>query len=142
MKGGQHRYKGSGRGARAYIEADHHRADDYYLAEGEGIARVSRLRADGAERDRLNLSGDDYEAWVEGVDVFDPARPAKGVLRRDPKALRFVEVVVNGPKSWSLAAGLHPDVSVALDAAQERAVQEIAQFVATNACTRVGGRGK
>src|SRR5450755_1570999 len=125
MRGGQHRYKGSGRGARAYIEADHHRADDYYLAEGAGIAEVVRVDRNGAERDRLSLSGDDYEAWVEGVDVFDPARPAKGTLRHDAKALRFVEVVVNGPKSWSLAAGLHPDVSQALDAAQERAVAAI-----------------
>ena len=30
--------------------------------------------------------------------------------------------IVNGPKSWSLAAGLHPDISAALDAAQDRAV--------------------
>ncbi|HZM65305.1 MAG TPA: hypothetical protein VFC16_03270 [Nakamurella sp.] len=64
MRGGQHRYKGSGRGARAYVEADHHRADDYYLAEGAGIAEVVRVDRDGAEGDRLSLSGrsQDYAA--------------------------------------------------------------------------------
>lgn len=32
--------------------------------------RVVRLDAGGAERDALGLSGDDYEAWVEGVVVL------------------------------------------------------------------------
>ena len=43
MKGGSKFYRGSGRGARAYVEADHHRADDYYLAEGAGIAEMIRV---------------------------------------------------------------------------------------------------
>ncbi|MBO1756358.1 hypothetical protein [Allobranchiibius sp. CTAmp26] len=29
--------------------------------------------------------------------------------------------MVNGPKTWSLAAALHPDISDALDAAQDKA---------------------
>lgn len=35
----------------------------------------------------------------------------KGHIRTDDNALRFVEVVVNGPKTWSLAAARHPEVS-------------------------------
>lgn len=31
-------YRGSAAAARAYVEADHSRADDYYLAEGSGAA--------------------------------------------------------------------------------------------------------
>ena len=50
-----------------------------------------------------------YERWVAGYDVLTGA--AKGRLRDDARALRFVEVVVNGPKSWSLAAALHPDIA-------------------------------
>jgi len=31
-------YRGSAAAARAYVEADHSRADDYYLGEGSGVA--------------------------------------------------------------------------------------------------------
>jgi hypothetical protein len=68
--------------------------------------------------------------------------PAKGRLRSDPKALRFVEVVVNGPKTWSLAAALHPEIADALDAAQTRATEQIIGWVAEHATTRVGPKGR
>ena len=65
------------------------------------------------------LAGDGYEAWVAGR---DPATgEPRGRLRTDDRAVRFVEVVVNGPKSWSLAAALHPEIAAAYDAAQDRA---------------------
>lgn len=44
--------------------------------------------------------------WVAGYDV--ETGKAKGRLRTDDQAVRFVEVTVNGPKTWSLAAALHP----------------------------------
>ena len=47
----------------------------------------------------------------------------KGQLRNDDRAVRFVEVVVNGPKSWSLAAELHPDISRARRAVHELEIQ-------------------
>jgi hypothetical protein len=50
-------------------------------------------------------------------------------------------VALNGPKSWSLVAALHPDVAVAYDAAQQRAAEEIAAWVVEHATTRVGPRG-
>lgn len=56
--------------------------------------------------------------------------------------MRFVEVTVNGPKSWSLAAALHPDVSAALDGAQDKAAAEIVGWVVQHATTRVGPRGR
>ena len=56
--------------------------------------------------------------------------------------LRFVEVTVNGPKTWSLAAALYPEVSAALDAAQDRAAGQIIGWVAEHATTRVGPRGR
>jgi hypothetical protein len=56
-------------------------------------------------------------------------------------AVRFVEVVANGPKSWSLAAALHPDIAAAYDAAQDRAAIQIVGWLAQHATTRVGPRG-
>ncbi len=70
-----------------------------------------------------------------------PASP-KGRLRTDERALRFVEVVVNGPKTWSLAATLHPEIAAAYDAAQDEAAVEIIGWLADHATTRVGPRGR
>jgi hypothetical protein len=86
------------------------------------------------------MTGEVYEQWVAGFDV-DTLTP-KGRIRTDSNALRFVEVVVNGPKTWSLAAVLHPEVSTALDRAQDRAATEIVGWVAAHATTRVGPRGR
>ena len=86
------------------------------------------------------MDGGAYEQWVAGIDV-DTGRK-KGRVREDANALRFVEVTVNGPKTWSLAAALHPEVSAALDAAQDRAADEIVGWVAQHATTRVGPRGR
>ncbi len=139
MHGGVKVYRGSAVAARHYVEADRGRADDYYLAEGTGIAeRCVASREVGARRE-APLTGQAYEAWVAG---YDPDTGlAKGRLRNDESAVRFVEVVVNGPKSWSLAAALHPDVSVAYDAAQDCAARQIIGWLAEHARTRVGPRG-
>ena len=50
-------------------------------------------------------------------------------------------MVVNGPKSWSLAAAVHEDIAAAYDAAQDRAAVEIIGWLAAHATTRVGPRG-
>ena len=71
----------------------------------------------------------------------DTGRP-RGRLRTDGRAVRFVEVVVNGPKSWSLAAALHPDVTAAYAAAQDRAAVQVIHWLAQHATSRVGPRGK
>ena len=95
MHGGVKVYRGAAAAARNYVDADRSRADDYYLAEGTGIAR--RLAADGDGRvvELPALSGDEYEAWVAGLDpqMGEP----RGRLRVDAHAVRFLEVVVNGP---------------------------------------------
>jgi uncharacterized membrane protein len=51
-------------------------------------------------------------------------------------------MVVNTPKSVSIAAALHPDVSEALDVAQQDAVAEIRWWLAQHSVTRVGPRGQ
>ncbi|MCW2783463.1 MAG: ATP-dependent exoDNAse [Marmoricola sp.] len=139
MHGGVKFYRGAAKAARAYVESDHSRADDYYLAEGAGLAQ--RLVATPESLGRSDdLDGDAYESWVAGVDL-ETGKP-KGRVRQDGNALRFVEVTVNGPKTWSLAAALHPEVSAALDAAQDKAAEQIVAFVAQHATTRVGPRGR
>ncbi|SDY90794.1 AAA domain-containing protein [Modestobacter sp. DSM 44400] len=139
MHGGMKVYAGSPAAARHYVEADRGRADDYYLAEGTGIARRFTAGPEGPVVELAPLTGDGYEAWVAGL---DPATGApRGWLRTDAHAVRFVEVVLNGPKSWSLAAALHPDIAAAYDAAQDRAASQIIGWLGGHATTRVGPRG-
>src|SRR4051794_36755094 len=138
MRGGMKVYAGPAAAARVYLEADRGRADDYYLAEGTGLARRFVAR-DGRVQERALLTGDGYETWVSGRDP-DSGSP-RGRLRTDERAVRFVEVVVNGPKTWSLAAAVHPDVAAAYDAAQDRAATQIIGWLARHATTRVGPRG-
>src|SRR3954466_14622331 len=104
MQGAVKIYRGSAAAARHYVEADQPRADDYYLAEGSGLARRFVAFPDGVVG-RPAMDGDAYERWVAGYDI-ESGRP-KGRLRHGDSAVRFVEVVVNGPKTWSLAAALH-----------------------------------
>src|SRR3954469_19455923 len=138
MRGGMKVYSGSAAAARAYLEADRGGADDYYLTEGTGLARRFVAR-DGRVAERAPLTGETYEAWVAGRDPDTGS--SRGRLRTDERAVRFVEVVVNGPKTWSLAAAVHSDVAAAYDAAQDRAAAQIIGWLAEHATTRVGPRG-
>ena len=135
VHGGVKFYRGAARAARAYVERDRSRADDYYLGEGTGVAERLIATGDGVEH-AGSMTGEIYEQWVAGIDI-DTGR-SKGRVRDDANALRFVEVTVNGPKTWSLAAALHPEISAALDEAQHEAATEIVGWVAAHATTRVG----
>jgi exodeoxyribonuclease V alpha subunit len=139
MHGGVKVYRGGPAAARNYVEADRSRADDYYLAEGTGVARRYAAGPDRPVVELASLTGDGYEAWVAGLDP-ESGEP-RGRLRADANAVRFVEVVVNGPKSWSLAAELHPDVAAAYEKAQDRAAGQIIGWLGQHATTRVGPRG-
>lgn len=144
LHGGVKFYRGAAAAARSYVEADHSRADDYYLAEGSGVA--TRYIVDVGEHDAPiatvadHMDGETYERWVAGYDVDTGL--AKGRLRKDEKGLRFVEVVVNGPKSWSLAAAEHPQIAHVYEAAQDRAVVEVISWIGQHSTTRVGPRGR
>jgi exodeoxyribonuclease V alpha subunit len=148
VHGGVKFYRGSAGAARSYVESDRSRVDDYYLADGTGIATRYVATAPpvtggyglAAVQNGGTLDGDAYESWVAGYDVETGA--AKGRLRADDRGLRFVEVVVNGPKTWSLAATLHPQIATAYDAAQDRAAVEIIGWLAEHATTRVGPRDR
>src|SRR5674476_759128 len=109
MHGGLKVYRGSPAAARSYVEADRGRVDDYYLTEGTGVAQRYVASPTMGVRDGGTLDGDAYEAWVAGYDLATGA--PRGKVRSDAAAVRFVEVVVNGPKSWSLAAALDPEIA-------------------------------
>ncbi len=132
-------YAGAPGAARHYLAADRGRADDYFLTEGTGIARRFTVAPGGPVMELAALTGEHYETWVAGLDP-DTGTP-RGRLRTDDRAVRFVEVVVNGPKSWSLAAALHPDIGAAYDAAQDRAATQIIGWLGEHATTRVGPAG-
>ena len=139
MHGGVKVYRGTAAAARNYVEADRSRADDYYLAEGTGIASRFTAGRDRRAIELESLTGDRYEAWVAGLDP-DSGEP-RGRLRPDAHGVRFIEVVVNGPKSWSIAAELHADIAAVYEAAQGRAVEQIVAWLGQHATTRVGPRG-
>lgn len=139
MHGGMKIYRGAAAAARHYVEADRSRADDYYLAEGSGVAMHFTASAERVDR-RADMDGERYERWVAGYDVATGL--AKGRLRKDDKGVRFVEVTVNGPKTWSLAAALHSEIAEAYDAAQMAAAEEIIGWLAAHATTRVGPRDR
>ncbi|HEX5086366.1 MAG TPA: MobF family relaxase [Nocardioides sp.] len=132
-------YRGSPVAARCYVEADRARVDDYYLAEGTGLANRHVATPDGVVQ-RAAMDGDTYERWVAGFDV--ETGTLRDRKRADGDAVRFVEVVINGPKSWSLAAAVHPEIAQAYDAAQGRAAVEIIGWLAKHATTRMGPQNR
>lgn len=145
MHGGLKIYRGAAAAARHYVEADRSRADDYYLAEGSGVAMRVTAGLDQLDQRvrverRSDMDGETYEHWVAGRDLETGA--AKGRLRSDGQAVRFVEVTVNGPKTWSVAAALHPEIAAAYDDAQMAAAVEIIGWLAEHSTTRVGPRGR
>ncbi|MBW1637823.1 AAA family ATPase [Microbacterium resistens] len=144
MHGGVILFRGTGADARRYVEADRSRADDYYLGADTSVAEFTVLDGDGNVTAALGLDPEAYAGWVDwtnpvtGESMGRPRLPGEG-RQGSP---RFAEMVVNAPKSLSIAAALHPEVSDALDRAQQDAVSEIQRWLAQHSVTRVGPRGK
>lgn len=144
MHGGVILFRGTGTDARRYVEADRSRADDYYLGADTSVAEFTALDGDGNVTAALGFDPEAYAGWVDwtnpltGESMGKPRMPGEG-RQVSP---RFAEMVVNAPKSLSIAAALHPEVSAALDRAQQDAVGEIRRWLAQHSVTRVGPRGK
>jgi exodeoxyribonuclease V alpha subunit len=68
VHGGVKFYRGAAKAARAYVERDRSRADDYYLGEGTGVAERLNATTDGVEP-AGSMTGDTYEQWVAGIDI-------------------------------------------------------------------------
>ena len=115
VHGGVKFYRGSAAAARSYVEADRSRVDDYYLAEGTGVASryvattppTAGGRGIAAVQDGGTLDGDSYERWVAGYDVekmFEVGQSATPTKHTDlPKGM---------PKSTGWADGERNRVSL------------------------------
>ena len=64
MHGGVKFYRGSASAARSYVEADRSRVDDYYLAEGTGIATRYVAKAPAAVGGRGVSAVQDGGRWT------------------------------------------------------------------------------
>ncbi|MDQ4500750.1 MobF family relaxase [Sinomonas sp. ASV322] len=142
MKGGVTLFRGDGAAARRYVESDRSRADDYYLGDAT-VAEFVQLDRHGEVNAVGDLVPEAYAAWVNWAHPITGEQ--LGIPRQAGEARlgspRFAEMVVNAPKSLSIAAALHPEVSAALDAAQQDAAAEIRRWLARHSVTRVGPRG-
>lgn len=151
MRGGLVFFRGAGAEARAYLEADHSHADEYYLEGGGAVAGWTALNGAGMPLDASILDGVAYQAWVDwrdpqtggerGAPRAEVRVRENGELRVAPASPKFVEMTVNADKSLSVAAALDPRVSAALDQAEASAVEAMNTYMATNSVTRVGARG-
>ena len=143
MRGGVILFRGTGADALRYVEADRSRADDYYLSDSTG-AQYTVLDASGEAASVRALNADEYAGWVDWINPDTGEQMGKPRLAGSDRqgSPRFAEMVINTPKSLSIAAALHPEVSEALDAAQQDALSEIQRWLAQHSVTRVGPRGK
>ncbi|QBE50362.1 TrwC relaxase [Leucobacter triazinivorans] len=142
MHGGVILFRGTGADALRYVEADRSRADDYYLSDGAGI-EYAVLDASGEAVLVRALSNEEYAGWVDWINPDTGERMGRPRLAGQDRlgSPRFAEMTINGPKSLSIAAALHPEVSKVLDRAQQDALAEIRRWLAQHSVTRVGPRG-
>ena len=142
MKGGVILFRGNGAAARRYVEADRSRADEYYLGADNTVAEFAVLDGAGEVTATRSLTADEYEGWVDWINpvtsesMGTPRAAAEGT-KGSPL---FAEMTINAPKSLSVAAALHPEVSEALDDAQQDALAEIQRWLGQHSVTRVGPR--
>lgn len=142
MKGGVILFRGNGAAARRYVDADRSRADEYYLGADDAVAEYAVLNRAGEVAVRRSLSAEEYEGWVDwinpdtGESMGTPRKPGE----RSKGSPLFAEMTINAPKSLSVAAALHPEVSDALDAAQQDALAEIRRWLGQHSVTRAGPR--
>ena len=144
MKGGVTLFRGTGDDARRYVESDRAHADDYYLRDDAAIAQFVQLDSRGNITDAAVLGPKAYAGWVDWLHPVTGEQIGTPRLAGDGRkgSPRFAEMIINAPKSLSIAAALHPAVSTALDEAQQDATAEIRRWLATHSVTRVGPRGR
>lgn len=142
MKGGVILFHGSGAAARRYVEADRSRADEYYLGADDAVAEYAVLDGRGEVAAARSLTADEYEAWVDWInpDTGESMGTPRAAAEGTKGSPLFAEMTINAPKSLSVAAALHPEVSDALDQAQQDALTEIRRWLGQHSVTRVGPR--
>ena len=142
VRGGMHFYRGSGAGAARYFDEGHRGAEAYYTEVARVAVEIDTWAAGQRAGTTVLAEPGDLVRWVEGVDPG--SGEVKGIIRlggADRQPLRFVEVVVNNPKSLSVVASQNPAVAAALDRTLARQADEIARYLSAVAVTRIGARG-
>lgn len=91
-----------------YVEADRSRTDDYYLEDATGIT-YTILAASGEAISRGALGTAEYAGWVDWINPDTGEWMGKPRLAGTDRSgsPRFAEMVINTPKSLSIAAALH-----------------------------------
>ncbi|WP_449281851.1 MobF family relaxase [Leucobacter sp.] len=142
MKGGVILFRSTGAAARRYLESDRSTADEYYLEGGTALAEFAVSGHDGEVIEARTLDPEGYAAWVDWINPITGTSMGtpRAASDRSKESPRFAEMVINAPKSLSIAAALHPEVSDALDAAQQDAASEIRCWLAEHSVTRIGPR--
>ncbi|MDR0594846.1 MAG: AAA family ATPase [Bifidobacteriaceae bacterium] len=143
VKGGVILFHGSGAAARRYVEADRSRADEYYLGADDAVAEYAVLDGRGEVTATRSLTADEYEGWVDWInpDTGESVGTPRAATEGTKGSPLFAEMTICAAKSLSVAAALHPEVSEALDAAQQDALAEIRRWLGQHSVTRVGPRG-
>ncbi|MBP1326373.1 hypothetical protein JOF28_001605 [Leucobacter exalbidus] len=119
MQGGVILFRGTGADALRYVEADRSRADDYYLSDSTGV-QYTVLDASGEAVSNRVLTADEYAGWVDWINPDTGEQMGKPRMAGSDRqgSPRFAEMVINAPKSLSIAAALHPEASESLNKAQ------------------------
>ncbi|MGH7697948.1 MAG: AAA family ATPase, partial [Candidatus Dormibacteria bacterium] len=136
-----HFYRGSGAQAAMYMTEGHLGAEVYYSEQARVDIAIDTW-ADGVRVASTHATqAGEFAKWVEGLDLA--TGELKGVMRsggptRQP--LRFVEQVINNPKSLSIVAAVNPVVAQALDEVLGAQADELGRYYSRVAVTRVGGR--
>ncbi|MEE1616988.1 MobF family relaxase [Brachybacterium sp. J153] len=95
-------------------------------------------RADGIQRDRLDA--EQLRAWIDGVDPETGEQ--RGRTMTSPDAHLLYDATINAPKSYSLAAVLHPELREEFDALMDRVTEETVTAWSEELTTRRGAGGK
>ena len=89
VHGGVKFYRGAAEAARAYVERDRSRADDYYLGRGHRRRRRGSPPPRTASSDaRRRWTATTYEQWVAGIDVDTGAAEGSAARGRERAAVR------------------------------------------------------
>lgn len=94
--------------------------------------------ADGVQRDRLDA--EELRAWIDGADPRTGEQRGRTIT--SPDAHLLYDATINAPKSYSLAAVLHPELRDEFAALMERVTAETVTSWRDELSTRRGAGGK
>ena len=114
-------------------------AEGVLAAAGYADAVMTRyIVENGAIRDDL-LTRSQLRDWVDGLDPL--TRERRGYDLQSPAADLILDATINAPKSYSLAAMLHPELAAAYEDLQDRLRDRIIKLWQTELNARRGKGG-